>query len=151
MKRSLSLVLVLTVGVLGALTACSKPSSDSLSEGDPAADVDSAAISTDDATGDTTSDENLTASAELSPNQSAYIDEVKSELDSFDEKIQALSTENLSEVGSRRLTRRYEAAQAALIDLESAGSDTWKDSKREMRRALARLNRVYEKVEAGEL
>lgn len=138
MKRSLSLLLILfSVGGAGILAACSNPSNSS----------DSAAVS--ESADSTDSEEDATSeSISLNEQQQAYVDEVKAELESFEQNISDLEAKDPQPEGLRRLTKRYEAAQTALTDLES-GSMPWREARREVNRAMKRLNRLSEKVQAN--
>jgi|GEM_PF-7088553 len=138
MKRSLSLLLILfSVGGAGILSACSDPSNSS----------DSAAVS--ESTDSIDSEEDASdESVSLNEQQQAYVDEVKAELESFEQVISDLEAKDPQPDRLRRLMKRYEAAQAAVADLES-GSMPWRESRQEVNRAMKRLNRVSEKIQSN--
>ncbi|MGB3493654.1 MAG: hypothetical protein WBA57_13065 [Elainellaceae cyanobacterium] len=137
MKRSLSLLLILlSVGSAGILAACS----------DPSASSDSALSESVDAM---PSEENASSEGiALNEQQQVYVDEVKAELESFEQSISELEAKDPQPDGLRRLSKRYEAAQVALAELES-GDMPWREARKEVNQAMRRLKRVSEKVEAN--
>lgn len=139
MKRSLSLLLILlSVGSVGALAACSNPSANSTDSNL------SNSVETDGSADEVASATNV----ELNEKQQAYVDEIKAELDTFEQGISDLAAQDPQPQGLQRLQKRYEAAQVTLADLES-GERVWSDARKEVNRAMRKLNRLYEKVQAN--
>jgi TolA-binding protein len=130
MKKLATATLIGLFVLPAALTACSQPNA---STGDAPSGSESALTS------------DLEASSDGAVGE-GYVEKVTAELELLDQQIAELQDQAPSVKGINRLLTKQEAARQQLTVLESADAQSLPEAKRQMKRALTQLNRVYERV-----
>ncbi|MGJ3249048.1 MAG: hypothetical protein ACFE0I_23620 [Elainellaceae cyanobacterium] len=138
--RSAFAALLLSSAVLGACSAPDQPVSGSaVPSAEPAA-------SSPDTSGSEVSVSDVSESAMSGSDGDAYAQQVALELETLDRQIDALRADSPSVLGMKRLLVKQEKAHYQLDALQSDVSSS--EQKQAMKRAIAQLKRVYERVQA---
>lgn len=138
--RSAFAALLISSAVLGACSA-----QDQSVDGS-AASSDEPAASSPDSSGLEASVSDAPDSALSGSDGEEYAQQIALELETLDQQIDALRTDSPSVPGMKRLLLKQETARQQLDALQSDVSSS--EQKQAMKRAIAQLKRVYERVQA---
>ncbi|MGJ3254047.1 MAG: hypothetical protein ACFE0J_23380 [Elainellaceae cyanobacterium] len=137
--RSAFAALLLSSAVLGACSAPDRPVDGS------AVSSDEPAASSPDRSGLEASVSDASDSALSGSDGEEYAQQIALELETLDQQIDALKADSPSVPGMKRLLLKQETAHQQLDALQSDVSSS--EQKQAMKRAIAQLKRVYERVQ----
>lgn len=124
MKKLATFALTALLLLPAALTACSQPDASTGDGSDSTSAIDSTETANDD----------------------SYVGQVTTELEMLDQQIEELQGRSPSVQGMNRLLAKQETARQQLTLLEQADGASRPEAKRQMKRSLTQLKRVYERV-----